>query len=78
MKKMIIASTCVVGFLWLGAGSASADPPGCNWGEVTSEAIADGFDQGGHASSQANPRSGLANVIEQGNLDATCEFIAGP
>ena len=56
--------------------------PECNWGELTSEAIADGFDQGQHASDPSGDglgpedRVGLANVIEQGNLHATCEFIA--
>lgn len=33
-----------------------------NWGSETSGAIQNGWDQGGHASQQQNPRSGLGNV----------------
>jgi len=59
--------------------------PDCNWGELTSEAIAGGFDQGGHSSDPSGdghgpgtldePRVGLANVVDQGDLHATCELI---
>ena len=58
----------------------------CNWGTLTMEAIADGFPQGPHSADpsgdgkeQGNadqPRVGLGNVVERGNLQATCEFIA--
>ena len=49
----------------------------CNWGQLTAEAIAGGFEQGPHASSFAgSPRLGLANVVEQGNLAATCELLS--
>ncbi len=44
-------------------------------GEITREAIKDGFDQGAHASQQATPRAGLANVVEQGDLSATLDVI---
>ena len=51
--------------------------PGCNWGKLTSSSIADGFDQGGHASSFAgSPRLGLANVVNQGDLAATCALLS--
>jgi len=51
----------------------------CNWGQVTVAAIKEssGKALGEHSSSQPTPRVGLANVIEQGNLEATCEFLAG-
>jgi hypothetical protein len=59
--------------------------PGCNWGELTMAAIMDGFPQGPHASDPSGdgkgkgdsdqPRAGLGNVVEKGNLQATCEFI---
>ncbi len=58
----------------------------CNWGKLTMEAIQEeDFEQGEHSSDPTGdgqgpgtadePRAGLANVIEQGNLEATCEFI---
>jgi len=54
----------------------------CNWGQLTMEQIQNGFDQGEHASDpegdgrgNTGRRAGLANVLEQGNLEATCEFI---
>ena len=56
----------------------------CNWGLLTMEAIADGFPQGPHSSDPAGdgrgrgedqPRAGLGNAVERGNLQATCEFI---
>ena len=57
----------------------------CNWGLLTMAAIMDGFPQGDHASDPSGdgkgkddsdqPRAGLGNVVEQGNLQATCEFI---
>ena len=74
------------------AGVAAADHQGahgqamvesitlqCNWGQVTVTAIkeSNGKALGEHSSSQPTPRVGLANVIEQGNLEATCEFLAG-
>jgi hypothetical protein len=69
-------------FTALGLGAvaspaAAANAPDCNWGGLTAGAIAEGFDQGGHASQQANPRVGLANVVERGNLQATCQLIEG-
>ncbi len=54
----------------------------CNWGTLTMESILeDDFDQGGHSSDPSGDgpgredRVGLANVLERGNLQATCEFI---
>ena len=58
------------------APAVSAAPPTCNWGDLTSEAIASGFEQGPHSSDQANPRVGLANVVVRGDLNRTCELIA--
>ena len=58
----------------------------CNWGTLTMTAIAGGFPQGpdsadpagdGQGGGDDQPRVGLGNVIEQGNLQATCEFIGG-
>lgn len=54
-----------------------------NWGRLTHEMISKGFDQGGHASDPSGDglghedRVGLANVIDQGDLYATYEFILG-
>ncbi len=89
MRTMILA---LLGGLVL-AAPAFADqesPPGqehCNWGQLTSSQIAGGFEQGPHSADPSDdghgpgtldePRAGLPNVVEQGNLQATCEFIAG-
>ena len=52
---------------------ASAERPSCNWGQLTSESVSEGFDQGGHSSDPSDdghgpgtldePRAGLANVV---------------
>jgi len=54
-----------------------------SWGQLTShEILAGRIDQGGHASDPSGDglgyeeRVGLANLIEQGNLYATYEFLA--
>lgn len=85
MRRLITLATATVLVLVLGAGVASADPPECNWGRLTADSIAAGFPQGPHASdpsgdghgpqSADEPRVGLANVVERGNLEATCELI---
>jgi len=86
MKKLI-TTAAITGALALGlATPALAGPPTCNWGQVTAAAVADDFDQGGHASDPSGdghgpgtndePRAGLANVVEQGNLNATCELLS--
>lgn len=86
MKTRIIGAAITVGLTGglLGA-TAAAEPPSCNWGELTASSIAAGFGQGAHASDPSGdghgpgtadePRAGLANVAEQGNLQATCELI---
>jgi hypothetical protein len=77
MKRILVIATVAAATVGLTAGTASADKPDCNWGRLTAESIAGGFDQGGHASSFAGERrAGLANVVERGNLEALCEFIA--
>ncbi|WP_298563100.1 hypothetical protein [uncultured Aliiroseovarius sp.] len=68
------------------AGHAQTDPvgqyDGISMGDLTSQAIDDGFDQGAHASDPSGDglgqedRSGLANVIDQGNLGATVGLLA--
>jgi hypothetical protein len=58
----------------------------CSWGTLTMEAIEGGLEMGPHSADPSGdgqngsededqPRSGLGNVVEQGNLQATCEFI---
>jgi hypothetical protein len=76
MKKIITVTALAAGLVFASAGSASAEKPSCNWGQLTSEAIGGGFDQGGHASSFATPRLGLANVINRGDLNATCVVLS--
>jgi hypothetical protein len=89
MRNVLVG---IAGVLML-ASAAWADPPvesasvECNWGLLTMEAVLNGFDQGGHASDPSGdghgpdsvdePRAGLANVVERGNLQALCEFLAG-
>jgi hypothetical protein len=65
MKKLLIAAGITAAVTIPAMGSASAGKPTCNWGQLTAAAIADGFDQGG-----------LANVAEQGDLNATCEALS--
>jgi hypothetical protein len=77
MKRILVLATATAATVGLTAGTASAEKPECNWGRLTAESIAGGFDQGAHASSFAGTRrAGLANVVERGNLDALCQFIA--
>jgi hypothetical protein len=75
-RRLVLAVTIALGTVVTVAGPASATPPTCNWGKLTSSSIAAGFGQGAHASSESTPRDGLANVLKQGDLNATCEYIA--
>jgi hypothetical protein len=75
-RRVAFAVIIALGTVMSAAGPAAAEEPTCNWGELTHSAISGGFDQGAHASSEPNPRAGLANVFGQGDLNATCEFIA--
>jgi hypothetical protein len=85
--KRIIAAAGIVAVASIGvAVPAQAAKPSCNWGQLTAGAIAGGFQQGPHSSDPSGdghgpgtadePRAGLANVVEKGNLQATCELIA--
>lgn len=88
MRKRIVTGVVAagLGLATVGAGStASAAKPSCNWGQLTSAAIAAGFPQGPHSSDPSGdghgpgtadePRAGLANVAGKGDLNATCELI---
>lgn len=76
MRK-IAAVVGIIALASLGiAAPAQAAKPTCNWGTLTADAIADGFAQGEHSSSFAgSPRVGIANVVNKGDMNATCEFI---
>lgn len=86
MRKVISAAAAAGVVIGLAAAPAAAAKPECNWGQLTAESIAAGFDQGGHSSDPSGDghgpgtadeaRAGLGNVVEQGNLEATCELIA--
>ena len=87
---MRVTLTALIGLFLLASG-VQAGPPvttisvECNWGRLTMESIKNGFPQGRHSSDPSGdghgpgtadePRAGLANVVEQGNLEATCELI---
>ena len=89
MMKRVLTVAAVAGLagVTLGIGAtASAAPPACNWGELTSGAIAGGaHEQGPHSSDPSGdghgpgtvdePRAGLGNVVSQGDLKATCVLI---
>lgn len=92
MKKVTWGFALVVGLsLLLMPVPSQAQPPmhlldlgavGCNWGVLTMMAIVhEDFDQGGHASSQGNPRVGLPNVAvdllgsDGPDLEAVCQFV---
>ena len=87
MRATILAVSGILAF----GSIAYADPPvttvsvECNWGTLTMEQIQGGFEHGPHSADPGNngvgpddpdqPRAGLANVLERGNLQETCEFI---
>ena len=85
MKKLIIAAGITAAVTIPAMGSVSAERPSCNWGQLTAGAIAEGFLQGPHSSDPSGdghgpgtadePRAGLANVVGDGDLNATCELI---
>ena len=85
MKKLLIAAGITAEVAIPAMGSASAEKPSCNWGQLTADAIADDFPQGPHSSDPSGdghgpgtadePRAGLANVVAKGDLNATCELI---
>lgn len=87
MKKLLIAAGMTAAVTIPTMGSVSAEAPSCNWGQLTAGAIADGFPQGPHSSDPSGdghgpgtndePRAGLANVVNDGDLEATCELIDG-
>ena len=83
-RKLAVGAVAVVAAI--GFGSAASADPGCNWGSLTADSIAHGFPQGPHASDPSGdghgpgtadePRAGLANVVERGNLSATCDLLS--
>jgi hypothetical protein len=85
-RRLLVLAAVAIMALMASATPAAADQPSCNWGKLTSGAIAAGFPQGPHSSDPSGdghgagtadePRVGLANVVERGNLNATCEFIS--
>jgi hypothetical protein len=85
MRKTLIGVILAFTMLLTALSVAEAGEPSCNWGELTSAEIADGFPQGPHSSdpsgdghgpgSSDEPRVGLANIVNQGDLNALCEFI---
>ena len=85
MLRIGLVIVLAIVFISIIPASVYADKPDCNWGQLTSEAIGNGFPQGNHSSDPSGdghgpdtadePRAGLGNVVEQGNLEATCEFI---
>jgi len=75
MKKLLTV-VFVSGALALANINVQADECPTNLGQLTSQSIAAGFDQGAHASSFAGePRVGLANIVERGNLAATVQLL---
>jgi hypothetical protein len=76
--RLIIGTLAAAALIAVSAGAVSADKPEakCNWGQATAAFVAgSGNNLGDHSSNQDNPRAGLANVIEQDNLHATCEAL---
>ena len=86
--KLVAAAAAVAVSVGIGPAMANADEhERCNWGRLTAQSIRGGFPQGAHASDPSGdghgpgtndePRDGLANVVERGNLNATCAAISG-
>ena len=87
--KVILTTTAALALsTTLAMAGSSKTPPGqldTNWGELTSGAIKNGFKQGPHASDPSGdghgpgtadePRAGLANVVNKGDMAATTELI---
>ena len=81
--RTILSFISVVVLIFMVASTGFAGPPvmsmaiDCNWGQLTMKATP----LGGYASDPSGDglgpedRVGLANVVEHGNLQATCEFI---
>jgi hypothetical protein len=63
----------------LGAAPASAAGDDCNWGRLTVDLATSGPGvMGGHASEFAGARrTGLANILDRGDLAAVCELLSG-
>ncbi len=88
MKTLMVA---ILSLLAFASFAQDATPTSmsveCNWGTLTMTAIAAGHPQGPHSADPSGdgkpgdgddadqPRVGLGNVVERGNLQATCEFI---
>jgi hypothetical protein len=49
-------------------------PTNPSWGDLT-RAVA-GRELGAHSSGEPTPRVGLANIVDQGNLEATIDLVA--
>ena len=87
MKKVIVSLSLVLALsLLLTSVPSQAQPPThpldlgaveCNWGGLTMTAIVhEGFDQGGHASTQPNPRVGLPNLgVDSPDLEEVCKVV---
>jgi hypothetical protein len=83
MRKRVLATIGVAGLLTVMASGPASAQPDCSWGELTRSVVP----LGAHASDPSGdgkgpgdadqPRVGLANVVERGNLHATCEALAG-
>ena len=88
MKTLITATAALALTAGLAMAGSHKSPPGqldTNWGELTSDAIANGFPQGAHSSDPSGdghgpgtadePRAGLANVVNKGDMAATTNLI---
>ena len=65
MRKIITATAAVVALAAsVLVGTAGADAPSCNWGELTADAVGEGFDQGGHASDPSGDGHGPGTLDE--------------
>lgn len=82
LRRFVLTTAIAIAALLFTVVPASAAPPECNWGQLTQYAILElDFDQGAHSSDPSGDgrgkedRVGLPNVVEKGNLDATCQLI---
>ena len=89
MKKLLMIITALAVCSTAAFAESGKEAPGQrdggNWGQATSGAISGGWDQGGHASDPSGdgkgkgdtdqPRSGLANVGDRGDLSGTMDAL---
>ena len=67
IRRLILLAAIAVLALMLSVAPAAADPPSCNWGQLTADSIADGFPQGPHSSDPSGDGHGPVRLMSRGS-----------